>query len=59
VCDVAWLADGVPAWRARAATPVRALAFRVEDWFDLLEEHFEMVRATLRALARQREQLAT
>jgi CRP-like cAMP-binding protein len=59
VCDVAWLADGVPAWRARAATPVRALAFRVEDWFDLLEEHFEMVRATLRALARQREQLGT
>jgi CRP-like cAMP-binding protein len=58
VCDVAWLAEGVPAWRARAATPVRALSFRVEDWFDLLEEHFEMVRATLRALARQREELS-
>jgi hypothetical protein len=58
VCDVAWLADTVPAWRARASTAVRALAFRVEDWFDLLEEHFEMVRSTLVALARQREELA-
>jgi CRP-like cAMP-binding protein len=59
VCDVAWLADTAPAWRARASTSVRALVFRVEDWFDLLEEHFEMVRSTLLALARQREDLVS
>jgi hypothetical protein len=45
------------AWRARAVTPARALVFRVDDWFDLLEEHFEMVRSTLAALSIRRETL--
>jgi CRP-like cAMP-binding protein len=57
VCDVAWLADSDGKWQARAMTPVRALVFRVEDWFDLMEENFEMVRPTLAALAFRREEL--
>lgn len=57
VCDLAWIADADMRWQARAVTPVRALKFRVEDWFDLMEEHFEMVRSTLAALAFQREQI--
>ncbi len=55
VCDLAWIADADMRWQARAVTPARALKFRVEDWFDLMEEHFEMVRSTLAALALQRE----
>jgi CRP-like cAMP-binding protein len=45
------------AWEGHARTPTRALAFRVEDWFDLMEEHFDMVRATLGALAVRSEEL--
>jgi hypothetical protein len=47
----------VDAWEARALTPGRALTFRVTDWFDLMEEHFDMVRSTLGALSLQREEL--
>ena len=57
VCDLAWLADADRKWHARAVTAVRALVFRVEDWFDLMEENFEMVRPTLAALAEQRQEL--
>lgn len=45
------------AWEGRARTPTRALAFGVEDWFDLMEEHFDMVRAILAALAARSEEL--
>jgi CRP-like cAMP-binding protein len=50
-------AFGEPAlkWEARARTAARLLSFRVEDWFDLIEEHSDMLRATLAALASQRE----
>jgi CRP-like cAMP-binding protein len=58
VCGVAAFADAVDAWEARAVTAGRALTFRVVDWFDLMEEHFDMVRATLGQLSLQREELA-
>lgn len=55
VGGVASLGDPVAAWEARAMTRVRALSMRLEDWFDLMEEHFDLVRSALAALARQRE----
>jgi CRP-like cAMP-binding protein len=57
VCGTAAFTESVGAWQARAVTPARALVFRVDDWFDLLEEHFEMVRSTLAALSIRRETL--
>jgi CRP-like cAMP-binding protein len=57
VCGTAAFGDAVAAWRADARTQVRALAFRVEDWLDLMEAHFEMVRSTLGALSLDRERL--
>ncbi len=52
VCGAACVVE--PAWEARAATPLRALAIRVEDWFDLMEEHFDIVLASLGSLAEER-----
>ncbi|WP_394833273.1 cyclic nucleotide-binding domain-containing protein [Pendulispora rubella] len=43
-----------PAWEARAVTRVRALTIKVEDWFDLAEEHFDIVLASLASLASDR-----
>jgi CRP-like cAMP-binding protein len=57
VGGAAAFADSALAWRARATRRGRALAFRVEDWFDLMEEHFDMVRSALAALSLEREGL--
>jgi CRP-like cAMP-binding protein len=57
VCGVVSLGAGVPAWEAHAATRVRCLEFGIDDWFDVMEENFEMVRATLAALATEHELL--
>jgi CRP-like cAMP-binding protein len=57
VCGTAAFGDSIAAWEARARSPGRALTFRVEDWMDLMEEHFEMVRATLGTLSLEREEL--
>ena len=56
VCGAASLA-GRTEWRARASTRTRALAFDVADWFDRMEENFDMARATMAALAVERERL--
>jgi CRP-like cAMP-binding protein len=55
VGGVASLGDPVAAWQARAATYVRVLSMNIEDWFDLMEEHFDLVRSALSALALRRE----
>jgi CRP-like cAMP-binding protein len=55
VGGVASLGEPVLAWEARAITRVRALSMRLEDWFDLMEEHFDLVRSALSELARRRE----
>ncbi len=55
VGGVASLGEPVLAWEARAITRVRALSMRLEDWFDLMEEHFDLVRSALSAMALQRE----
>jgi CRP-like cAMP-binding protein len=57
VCGAAALSDAVCPWSARATSHVRALAFRIEDWFDLMEEHFDLVRSALAGLALELERL--
>jgi len=57
VCGAAAFGERAPAWEASATTSTRALAFGVEDWFDLMEEHFELVRSVLAGMALERERL--
>jgi CRP-like cAMP-binding protein len=57
VCGTAAFGEKGAEWEARAVTRTRALAFGVDDWFDVMEENFEMVRATLAALATAQERL--
>jgi CRP-like cAMP-binding protein len=57
VCDVVPFTEVPSTWEATALVPTRVLTFRIEDWFDVLEENFGMLRATLVALATEREHL--
>jgi CRP-like cAMP-binding protein len=57
VGGVASLGEPILAWQARAVTRVRALAMRLEDWFDLMEEHFDLIRSALSELTLIREAL--
>lgn len=57
VCDSVCFGARASTWQARATTPTRALSLGVDDWFDVLQENFEMVRATLATFARERERL--
>jgi len=57
VAGVATLGERGRDWEARAVTATRVLTFSVEDWFDVMEENFELVRATLEALATEMERL--
>jgi CRP-like cAMP-binding protein len=55
VGGIACLGEPILAWSARAVTRVRALSMSHDDWFDLMEEHFDLVRSTLSQLAIVRE----
>jgi CRP-like cAMP-binding protein len=57
VCGAAILGGVADGWQARATTPTRVLSFPVEALFDLMEEHFDLVRSTLAALGGRRELL--
>jgi CRP-like cAMP-binding protein len=57
VCESVCFGALTSSWEARAITRTRALSFGVDDWFDVLQENFEMVRATLATFARERERL--
>ncbi len=57
VCGVAAFGAQAPPWEAVAIEPTRVIAFSIRAWFDLMEEHFELVRSTLGALASRRELL--
>jgi CRP-like cAMP-binding protein len=57
VGGVASLGEAILAWSARAVTRVRALSMSHDDWFDLMEEHFDLVRSALSALALLRESI--
>jgi CRP-like cAMP-binding protein len=55
VGGIASLGEPITAWQARAVTRVRALSVSLADWFDRMEEHFDLVRSALSALALMRE----
>ena len=57
VCESVCFGALASSWEARAVTRTRALSFGIDDWFDVLQENFEMVRATLATFARERERL--
>jgi CRP-like cAMP-binding protein len=57
VCGAAIVGRVADGWQARALTPTRAISFPVEALFDLMEEHFDLVRSTLAALGARRELL--
>ena len=57
VTSAAALANRARDWGARARTAARLLAIPHEAWFDLMEEHFELVDSTLAMLATEREAL--
>jgi CRP-like cAMP-binding protein len=57
VCGAASFGAPARAWEAKAWTKARILAFPVVTWFDLMEEHFDVVRSTLGALGARREAL--
>jgi CRP-like cAMP-binding protein len=57
VCGAAAFGGVASAWSARAISHTRTIAFRIEDWFDLMEEHFDLVRAALAGLVLERERL--
>jgi CRP-like cAMP-binding protein len=55
VGGVATLGPSIAAWEAHAVTRVRALTLRIEDYLNVMEEHFDLVRSALSELARLRE----
>jgi CRP-like cAMP-binding protein len=55
VGGVASLSEPIVEWQAHAVTRVRALSLPLEDWLDHMEEHFDLVRSALSALALMRE----
>ena len=57
VCGAAAFGTRAPFWEARAVTPTRMLSFPIEVWFDLMEQHFDLVRSIFEALMVRREQL--
>jgi CRP-like cAMP-binding protein len=57
VGGAASLGNSIAFWQAQAASDVRVLSMRLEDWLDLMEEHFDLVRSALAALALLREAL--
>ncbi|HWZ91728.1 MAG TPA: cyclic nucleotide-binding domain-containing protein [Polyangiaceae bacterium] len=49
--------EGTAAREVRAASATRAISFPLEVWFELMDEHFDLVRAALSALGLRREAL--
>ena len=56
VCGAASF-GGALDWQAKAEGPTRTLSFPLEAWFELMDEHFDLVRAAMGALALRREAL--
>jgi CRP-like cAMP-binding protein len=57
VCGAAIVGGVAAPWQAVASAPVRAIAIPLEGLFDLMEEHFDLVRSVLSALGARRELL--
>jgi CRP-like cAMP-binding protein len=57
VCAAAILGRVADPWHARAVTTTRGVSFPIDALFDLMEEHFDLVRSTLAAIGARRELL--
>ena len=57
VCGPAAFCGRVPLWEAKGLRPTRVLSFPIEAWFDLMAEHFDLVRSTFESLMDRRELL--
>jgi CRP-like cAMP-binding protein len=57
VASAAILAGLRAPWAAHAVGTARLLAVPVEAWFDLMEEHFELVHSTVGELRKDRERI--
>jgi CRP-like cAMP-binding protein len=57
VCGAAIIGGAAEAWEAKALTPTVGIAIPIEALFDLMEEHFDLVRSTMAALGAERELL--
>ena len=57
IAGTASLGDGVRDWEARAVIETRVLSLPIEAWFDEMEEHFDLVRSALGALALLRDEI--
>jgi CRP-like cAMP-binding protein len=57
ICGAAILGGVAGPWQARALAPTRGIAVPVEAVFDMMEEHFDLVRSTFAALGARRELL--
>jgi len=55
VCGAAAFGTRAPFWEAKAITPTRVLSFPIEVWFDLMADHFDLVRSTFESLMVRRE----
>ena len=56
-CAIEVLGEVATAWSARAAARTRTVSFRIEDWFDCMEEHFGMVQAILADIGELRDRV--
>lgn len=57
VCGYGALGDAEDHYNARAVVPSLVFSVREEDFFDLLELHFDMARSVLTGMALERERL--
>jgi CRP-like cAMP-binding protein len=57
VLGAASFGEGSIPWEVHATTAVRTLAVPHDDWFDLLEEHFDMLRSALGTMAKLRDRI--
>jgi CRP-like cAMP-binding protein len=57
VCGAPVLGQKSEDWEARAVSPVRGIAFPIGGVFDLMEEHFDLVRSAFAAIGARRELL--
>lgn len=57
VCGYGALGDADNLYSARALTPVSVLSLREEDFFDVMEEHFDLARSVLAGIGLEAERL--
>jgi CRP-like cAMP-binding protein len=49
----------VPGFTSRALAPTVLLAIRREDFFDIMEDHFEVMRSVMKGVSHERERVLT